>query len=127
MVTNVAFDADVNRNEASLVLIEETSVEQPADKKEKILQKLKSLNLPVTVSLSDNPVPRPKLKESLPETGVPTEKPPRIGVAKKAKKNRDAIELTGKTVTNRCSWCGSVFHRLYLFLDHLKVFVKTIN
>ena len=48
-------------------------------------------------------------------------KNPLSTVVVKSNQKREKIEMTGKTVTNRCSWCGSVFHRLYLFKDHLKV------
>jgi hypothetical protein len=96
-----------------------------------LLQKLKSLNLPVTVSLSANPPSKLKVKSELNGKVVvrksiadPLSKSINslsTVVVKKKNKRENVIELTGKTVTNRCSWCGSVFHRLYLFKDHLKV------
>lgn len=96
-----------------------------------LLQKLKSLNLPVTVSLSANLPSKLKvrneqndnvtLRKSISEHTTKSRNTLSTIVVKKKHKRENAIELTGKTVTNRCSWCGSVFHRLYLFKDHLKV------
>ena len=95
-----------------------------------LLQKLKSLNLPVTVSLSANLPSKLKVKNEQNSKVVgrqsiaePTtnSKNPLSTVVVKSNQKREKIEMTGKTVTNRCSWCGSVFHRLYLFKDHLKV------
>ena len=114
-----------------------------ANKASKLLHKLKSLNLPVTVSLSDKPPSKHKVLnttehhhsgEVVPlKTAIcdETDNQKTVLPAKKhsdalstvliTKKKSSVIEITGKTVTNRCSWCGSVFHRLYLFMDHLKV------
>jgi hypothetical protein len=95
-----------------------------------LLQKLKSLNLPVTVSLSADPPSKLKVKnelnnkvvvrQSIAESTTNSKNHLSTVVVNK-KHKREKIELTGTTVTNRCSWCGSVFHRLYLFKDHLKV------
>ena len=117
-----------------------------SNKASKLLNKLKSLNLPVTVSLSDKPPSKLKvlnktekpLNEDAPlrtESCDRTAKQKLVSKVKKSsdalsmsavsiekkKKKKSAIEITGKTVTNRCSWCGSIFHRLYSFMDHLKV------
>ena len=114
-----------------------------ANKASKLLHKLKSLNLPVTVSLSDKPPSKHKVLnttkhhhsgEVVPlkpaicdeadnqKTVLPAKKhSDALSTVLITKKKSSVIEITGKTVTNRCSWCGSVFHRLYLFMDHLKV------
>ena len=101
-------------------------------KKDELLKKLKSLNLPVTISIGQKPVPKPEPEvtdseidaENLAELDEkrPVEKCLAVKTKKKLKGKK--LELVGRTVTNRCSWCGSVFHRLFLFLDHLKVCSK---
>ena len=93
-----------------------------------LLNKIKALKLPVTVSLTDKPKRDVKLiksNEISEDETVPAKKPaPRFATTKN---DSDVIEMAGRTVTNRCSWCGEVFHRLYLFMDHLKVILRVSN
>ena len=80
-----------------------------------VLEKLISLNLPVTVSISS------KAKTKSDTVGDKSTKKLCVSTTVIKKKIKSVIEIRGPTVTNTCSWCGKVFHRLYLFKDHLKV------
>lgn len=115
-------------SESSVVENVSKSNETSVLKTSAMLDKIKALNLPVTVSLTDKPkrshfhfykLCTGDSKETFSDESLPVKKPaPRFATVKN---DSNVIEMAGKTVTNRCSWCGEVFHRLYLFMDHLKV------
>jgi hypothetical protein len=113
-----------NQTFGALTWHEETPSQLNSKPTAAFLQKLKSLNLPVTVSITAAPITPTKKPEpkNVAASNKSSQKLCAIStVISSTTKNKNVIEIMGNTVTNTCRWCGQVFHRLYLFKNHLKV------